>query len=90
MQRSIVDAWCKVEFWVNSGTHAPPGVSTTQQLVSGCNDCVITIENLVDPQYVRSKSPLETDNLLENTDGALDGVLMPNQCSLEVTACYLP
>ena len=33
----------------------------------------------------RSKSPLATENLLENTDG----VLRPQQCSLGAAACYL-
>ena len=33
----------------------------------------------------RSKSPLATENLLENTAG----VLRPHQCSLGVAACYL-
>ena len=33
--------------------------------------------------YVRPKSPLATENLLENTNGVL------YQCSLGVVACYL-
>ena len=32
--------------------------------------------------YVRSKSPLATENLLENTDGVL------HQCSIGAAACY--
>ena len=35
--------------------------------------------------YVRSKSPLATEYLLENTEG----VLRPHQCSLGTAACYL-